>query len=65
MTSKIKYLLYREGRYYARIVIPVQLRPYIENKTELRIPLGADRRAALRQHPNNELQLSLSCHKSN
>lgn len=37
----------RDGRYFARIVIPPKLRPYLGNKTELREALGPDRRAAI------------------
>jgi len=41
-----KYLLNRNGRFFARIVIPKDLRPFLDNKTELRTPLGPDRRTA-------------------
>lgn len=41
-----KYLLNRDGRYFARIVIPKDLRPFLDNKTELRTPLGPDKRTA-------------------
>ena len=51
MSGKIKYLLYRDGRYFARLVIPVKLRPYFDGRTELRQPLGADRRSATCRHP--------------
>ncbi|WP_186766689.1 tyrosine-type recombinase/integrase [Puniceibacterium confluentis] len=51
MSGKIKYLLYRDGRYFARLVIPVKLRPYFDGRTELRQALGADRRSATRMHP--------------
>jgi len=51
MSGKIKYLLYRDGRFFARLVIPVKLRPYFDGRTELRQPLGADRRSATRRHP--------------
>ncbi|MDX0695446.1 tyrosine-type recombinase/integrase [Sinorhizobium medicae] len=47
-----KYLLNRDGRYFARLVIPKELRPFLDNKTELREALGPDRRAALAKlHP--------------
>jgi integrase len=46
MAGNNKYLLNRDGRYFARIVIPKDLRPFLDNKTELRAPLGADRRTA-------------------
>lgn len=47
MSSKHRYLLNRDGRYFARIVIPKPLRPFLENKAELREPLGPDRRTAI------------------
>lgn len=46
MGTKVEHLLNRDGRYYARIVIPKALRSYLDGKTELRTPLGADRRVA-------------------
>lgn len=49
MGRKVRYLLERDGRFFARIVIPKALRPYLENKTELRKPLGADYREATRK----------------
>ncbi|MDP3896968.1 MAG: hypothetical protein Q8Q62_09855 [Mesorhizobium sp.] len=39
-------MLERDGRCYARLVIPVLLRPFLNGKTELRTPLGGDRKAA-------------------
>lgn len=39
----------RQGRYYARLVVPAELRPII-GKRELLEPLGADRSLALRKH---------------
>lgn len=50
MAGKIRYLLYVDGRYYARRVVPQELRPII-GKRELQEPLGADRRRALDQLP--------------
>lgn len=47
MAGKIKHILYRDGRYYARVVVPPELRRII-GKTELREPLGPDKRAAER-----------------
>jgi hypothetical protein len=47
MAGKLRYFLERDGRYFARLVIPKKLRQYFENKTELREALGGDRRAAL------------------
>ncbi|MGM4980935.1 site-specific integrase [Rhizobium sp. 11_C7_N12_5] len=49
MAGKTKYLLNRDGRYFARIVIPKDLRAFLDKKTELRTPLGPDRRSALAQ----------------
>ncbi len=46
MAGKDKHLLNRDGRYFARIVIPKSLRPFLDNKTELREALGPDRRIA-------------------
>lgn len=49
MAGKIRHFLERDGRYFARIVIPKRLRPFLENKTELREVLGPDRRMALQK----------------
>lgn len=51
MAGKDRYLQERNGRFYARLVVPEGLRPYLANKTELRSPLGADRRAAVKALP--------------
>lgn len=48
MVRKVQYLLERDGRYYARLVVPRHLRPFLDNKTELRTPLGGDYREALK-----------------
>lgn len=48
MAGKDRYLQERNGRFYARLVVPEALRPHLDNKTELRAPLGADRRAAVK-----------------
>ena len=45
MPKAIKHLLHRDGRYYARLVVPQELRAIV-GTTELREPLGADRRTA-------------------
>jgi integrase len=42
-----QHLLNRNGRYFARIVVPKSLRPFLEGKTELREALGPDRRLAI------------------
>lgn len=47
MARSHQYLLNRDGRYFARIVIPAKLQPYLENRTEIREPLGPDRRTAI------------------
>lgn len=40
------------GRFFARIAVPVRLRPYLDSpRSELIEALGGDRRAALRAHP--------------
>ena len=51
MAGKDRYLRERSGRFYARMVVPKELRPYLDSKTELRTPLGADRRAAVKALP--------------
>jgi hypothetical protein len=40
MAGKVRNLLNRDGRYFARLVIPKELRPFMNGKTELRTPLG-------------------------
>jgi integrase len=50
MAGKIRHLLLRDGRYYARRIVPKELRELIQ-KNELRIPLGSDRRDAIEQLP--------------
>lgn len=47
MAGKIRNLLPRNGRYYARLTVPAPLRPIV-GKRELTEPLGADRTVALR-----------------
>lgn len=51
MAGKVRNLLNRDGRFYARLVIPKELRPFMGRKTELRTPLGADYREALKKLP--------------
>jgi integrase len=46
-----RYLLNRDGRYFARLLIPKHLRQHFGNKTERRTSLGPDRREALRNLP--------------
>ncbi|HEV7433687.1 MAG TPA: DUF6538 domain-containing protein [Pseudorhizobium sp.] len=47
MPAKHRHLLDRDGRFFARIVIPKDLRPFLDNKHELRESLGPDRRTAI------------------
>lgn len=49
MAGQIRHLLRRDGRYFARLRVPEELRPFLG--WELREPLGADRAEALRRHP--------------
>jgi hypothetical protein len=46
----IPYLVQREGRYWARVVVPAEVRAVIGNR-ELRAPLGPDRREAMQKLP--------------
>lgn len=50
MAGKLRHWKDRNGRYSARIVIPPHLRAYLDNKAELEIQLGGDRRTALQNH---------------
>jgi hypothetical protein len=52
MAAQLRYFLNRGRRYFARLVVPADLRPYLNGKTELREPLGADRRISIRKHPS-------------
>jgi len=51
MAGKTRHFLERDGRFYARLVVPKSLRPVI-GKAELTEPLGPDRRQALRKLPS-------------
>lgn len=51
MAAKVRNLLPRNGRYYARLTVPVSLRPIV-GKRELTEPLGADRTMAIRLLPS-------------
>lgn len=51
MAGRVRNLLNRDGRYFARLVIPKDLRPFMNRRTELRTPLGADYREALKKLP--------------
>jgi len=50
MAGAQKYLLNRDGRFFARLVVPKDLRKIV-GKTELRAPLGPDRRTAMKHLP--------------
>lgn len=50
LARKIPYLLFRDGRYFARRTVPPALRPYV-GTNELREPLGADRKFAIDNLP--------------
>lgn len=50
MAGAQKYLLNRNGRFFARLVVPRDLRKIV-GKTELRAPLGPDRRTAMKHLP--------------
>ncbi|WP_217630716.1 DUF6538 domain-containing protein [Paracoccus tibetensis] len=50
MAGATRYLLNRDGRFFARLVVPKALRAIV-GKSELRTPLGPDRRSALKHLP--------------
>lgn len=56
MSGRIMHLVDRNGRYHARLVVPKDLRGII-GKTELRTPLGGDKRQALKLLPGAVAQL--------
>ncbi|MGJ8626750.1 MAG: DUF6538 domain-containing protein [Sulfitobacter sp.] len=56
MAGKIRHLINRSGRYHARLVVPKDLQAIV-GKTELRKPLGADYREALKLLPGAVTQL--------
>lgn len=49
MAGKVQYLLNRDGRFFARLVIPKGLRPFMNGRTELRTALGPDYRTAVKK----------------
>lgn len=49
MAGKVQYLLNRDGRFFARLVIPKELRPFMKGRRELRTALGPDYRTAVRR----------------
>lgn len=50
MAGKVRYLIQKDGRYHARIVVPAALRKQV-GKVELSAALGPDRKTALRALP--------------
>ncbi|WP_126154987.1 DUF6538 domain-containing protein [Paracoccus haematequi] len=50
MAGQVKNLKVKGGRFYARVAVPSQLRPVI-GKSELVVPLGSERRAAMKSLP--------------
>ncbi len=68
MSGKIMNMVNRSGRYHARLVVPKGLRSVV-GKTELRTPLGGDRRQALKLLPGAVAQLqhqiALAEHEAN
>lgn len=57
MAGKIRYLLNRNGRYFARLVVPTDLRPHLGGKSELRKSLGPDYRTAIKLLPGAVAEL--------
>src|SRR5690606_13063491 len=57
MAGKVRNLLNRNGRFFARLVIPKELRPFMGGKTELRTALGPDYRTALKLLPGAVAEL--------
>lgn len=56
MAGAQRYLLNRDGRFFARLVVPKDLRAAV-GKSELRAPLGPDRRTAIKLLPGAVAQL--------
>lgn len=51
MAGKDRNLIERDGRFTTRLVIPQELRPFMDGKSELRFAHGRDKRKAIAQHP--------------
>lgn len=51
MAAKRRHWKEKDGRFWARIAIPVALRPYFDGKTQLTEALGGDLRTADKTHP--------------
>jgi integrase len=58
MAGKVRNMVDRSGRYYARLVVPKDLRGVV-GKTELRLPLGGDYQQALKRLPSAVSQLQV------
>jgi integrase len=56
MAGRVRHLINRSGRYFARLVVPKDLRVFV-GKTELRIALGGDYRQAVKLLPGAVAQL--------
>lgn len=50
MAAKRRHWKEKDGRFWARLAIPLALRPFFDNKTQLTEPLGGDLREADRNH---------------
>jgi hypothetical protein len=51
MAGKVRNMVNRSGRYYARLVVPKDLRGFV-GKTELRLPLCGGYQQALKLLPS-------------
>lgn len=51
MAGRVLHLLNRRGRYFARLVVPKELRPFLDGKIELRTALGPDNKTARKALP--------------
>ena len=50
MAAKRRHWKEKNGRFWARLAVPVELRTFFQNRTELIEPLGGDLRIADRNH---------------
>ena len=51
MAAKRRHWKEKDGRHWARIAIPKELKPFFDNKTQLTEALGGDLRIANENHP--------------
>src|SRR5690348_4822631 len=56
MAAKVRHLLDRAGRYWARVSVPAAVRSKL-GKRELLVSLGPDRREALRRLPGTVAEM--------